>query len=103
MIMASQGDDMCEFLHEYDPSRMEFCQFFINNGMCNAGADCPFRHPNQEELEKHKRRDECVNYARGFCKFGSACRYKHVRKPCICPDYLAGFCSQGTKCKHAQF
>jgi hypothetical protein len=54
----------CEFLHEFDMSRMPSCYFFTKYGEC-SNPECMYRHINPEENQK-----ECPWYQRGFCKHG---------------------------------
>lgn len=61
----------CEFLHQYDLSKMPLCRHGDN---CKI-KDCPFRHISEEN------RMECVFYSQGFCIHGPFCRYKHQRRP----------------------
>ena len=44
---------------------------------------------------------ECPWYARGHCKHGRRCRYKHVKKR-LCMACLAGFCPRGSECPDGQ-
>jgi cleavage and polyadenylation specificity factor subunit 4 len=82
----------CEFLHRYDLSRMPECFFFSKFGEC-SNPECMYLHVNPEDKIK-----ECPWYARGFCKHGTACRHKHVKKV-ICDNYFTGFCPLGPNCK----
>jgi len=84
-------NDECEFLHEYDLSKMPPCHFYINFGKC-SNPDCLFLHLKNEERVK-----DCPWYNRGFCKHGPNCRNRHVRKQ-ACGKYLAGFCPDGPNC-----
>ena len=61
----------CEFLHQYDLSKMPFCR---HGDGCKI-RDCPFRHLSEAS------RMECVFYSQGFCFHGPSCRYKHIRHP----------------------
>jgi len=85
-------NDECEFLHEYDLSKMPPCHFYINFGKC-SNPDCLFLHLKNEERVK-----DCPWYGRGFCKHGPNCRNRHVRKQ-ACGKYLAGFCPDGPNCE----
>jgi len=60
----------CEFLHQYDLSKMPLCR---HGDRCKV-KDCPFRHISEAD------RLECVFYSQGFCIHGPFCRYKHVRR-----------------------
>lgn len=90
--------DMCDYLHSVDYSRMPECFFFSKYGEC-SNEECPYRH-----VDPEKKRNECPYYARGFCRHGPKCRHRHVRKV-ACPNYLAGFCKDGPDCVfgHARF
>lgn len=91
-------DDLCDYLHEYDLSKMPPCHFFTTFGEC-SNADCDFLHIQPED---HIR--DCPWYQRGFCKHGPNCRNRHVRNE-PCAEYMAGFCVKGPKCKfgHPKF
>jgi cleavage and polyadenylation specificity factor subunit 4 len=95
-----KSDEKCEFLHEYDPSKMPICTFFRDHNFCNAGYECRFRHILTKEFK------ECRDYTKGFCAKGPKCRYKsgHITKT-ACPQYLAGFCPKGRLCEsgHPKF
>ncbi|KAA8493685.1 Cleavage and polyadenylation specificity factor subunit 4 [Porphyridium purpureum] len=90
--------EFCEYLHEFDMSRMPECFFFSKFGEC-SNAECQYRH-----VDLDKKRNECPYYARGFCKHGPKCRHRHVKRV-ACPNYLAGFCKDGPECQfgHARF
>ncbi len=60
----------CEFLHQYDLSKMPLCR---HGERCTV-PNCPFRHISEAD------RLECVFYSQGFCIHGPFCRYKHVRR-----------------------
>lgn len=62
-------DYMCEGLHIYNPDLFPTCLFYTNATCTNP--NCPFRHPGEDEEVL------CVEYARGFCKDGVACNFKH--------------------------
>ncbi|CAI8040933.1 Cleavage and polyadenylation specificity factor subunit 4 [Geodia barretti] len=62
--LCKKGDD-CEFLHEYEMSKMPVCYFFQRFGEC-TNKDCQYLHVDAETL---KIRD-CAWYDRGFCKHG---------------------------------
>lgn len=63
--LCMKGDN-CEFLHQYDMSKMPECRW----GMECQVPECPFRHVPDEE------RVECAFYKQGFCSHGSSCRYR---------------------------
>ncbi|KAK4523905.1 hypothetical protein GAYE_SCF00G1803 [Galdieria yellowstonensis] len=90
--------EYCEYLHEYDMSKMPECYFFSKFGEC-SNTECLYRH-----IDPESRRNECPYYARGFCRHGAKCRYRHIKKV-ACPAYLRGFCKDGPNCKfgHAKF
>eukprot|EP00112_Aurelia_sp_Birch-Aquarium-sp1_P005976 Seg1670.6 transcript_id=Seg1670.6/GoldUCD/mRNA.D3Y31 product="Cleavage and polyadenylation specificity factor subunit 4" protein_id=Seg1670.6/GoldUCD/D3Y31 len=90
--LCKKGDE-CEFLHEYDMSKMPECYFFARFGTCN-NKECPFLH-----VDPMSKRKACPWYDRGFCKHGSSCKNKHVRRV-MCLNYLCGFCPEGPSCKH---
>jgi hypothetical protein len=77
----------CEYLHQYDMTRMPLCHFFVE-GHCTKD-DCQFLHIRPEDSAA-----DCPWYARGFCKHGPKCRKKHTRKE-LCGSYMAGFCPKG--------
>lgn len=83
--------DMCDYLHSVDHSRMPECFFFSKHGECRS-EDCVYRH-----VDGDGRRNECAYYARGFCRHGPRCRHQHVKRV-ACPNYLAGFCKDGPDC-----
>lgn len=84
--------DQCEFLHEYNLSKMPECFFFSKYSAC-SNKECPFRHIDPES----KIRD-CPWYDRGFCRHGPYCKHRHRRRV-LCPLYLLGFCPDGPECK----
>ncbi|MFH4974825.1 hypothetical protein AB6A40_001534 [Gnathostoma spinigerum] len=86
--------DQCEFLHEYDLSKMPEC-FFFSKYMACSNRECPFRHIDPESKIK-----DCPWYDRGFCRHGPYCKNRHRRRV-LCPNYLAGFCPEGKGCKFA--
>ncbi|RMC17621.1 hypothetical protein DUI87_05285 [Hirundo rustica rustica] len=54
--------DQCEFLHEYDMTKMPECYFYSKFGEC-SNKECPFLHIDPESKIK-----DCPWYDRGFCK-----------------------------------
>ncbi|KAI6233814.1 Cleavage and polyadenylation specificity factor subunit 4 [Aphelenchoides fujianensis] len=84
--------DQCEFLHEYDLSKMPEC-FFFSKYMACSNRECPFRHIDPDSKIK-----DCPWYDRGFCRHGPFCKHRHRRRV-ICPNYLCGFCPDGKECK----
>jgi len=91
--LCKKGDH-CEFLHEYDMSKMPECYFYQKFGRCDNKKDCQYQHI--DPLDKVK---DCPWYDRGFCRHGPACKLRHRRRV-ICPNYLVGFCLEGPKCKY---
>lgn len=91
--LCKKGDG-CEFLHEYDMNRMPECYFYSRFETCH-NQDCPFLH-----LDAESRIRDCAWYDRGFCRHGPDCVNRHVRRQ-MCVNYLAGFCSQGAECPDA--
>jgi len=71
----------CSFLHEYDLRKMPVCQFWRDEGEC-TNTDCIFRHVRQAESTI-----ECPWYKRGFCRHGSKCKHKHLKRK-ACTNYL---------------
>ncbi|KAG5682095.1 hypothetical protein PVAND_011474 [Polypedilum vanderplanki] len=95
--LCKKGDS-CEFLHEYDMSKMPECYFFSKYHACHK-KECTFLHIDPESKIK-----DCAWYDRGFCRHGPICRHRHVRRV-LCKNYLAGFCPDGQSCKfmHPRF
>ena len=90
--LCKKGDN-CEFLHQYDMSKMPVCYFYSNFGRCE-NRDCMYQHVNPDTAVP-----ECPWYARGHCKHGSQCKKKHVRKV-MCVDFMVGFCPAGPECEY---
>ncbi|GLJ53159.1 hypothetical protein SUGI_1132900 [Cryptomeria japonica] len=42
--------DACEYLHQYDKSRMPICRNFLRFGKCHE-EDCEYKHINEETKE----------------------------------------------------
>ena len=95
--MFSKGDS-CEFLHEYNMSKMPECYFYSKFRAC-SNKECPFLHIDPETKIK-----DCPWYDRGFCRHGPNCRHRHTRRV-ACLNYLCGFCPDGPGCKfiHMRF
>lgn len=74
--LCKKGDD-CEFLHEYDMSKMPVCYFFQKFGECN-NKECQYMHVDADSM---KMRD-CSWYDRGFCKHGWLSSY--IACVCVC-------------------
>ncbi|KAM6240399.1 LOW QUALITY PROTEIN: putative cleavage and polyadenylation specificity factor subunit 4-like protein [Spheniscus humboldti] len=89
--LCKKGDG-CDFLHEYDVTKMPECYFYSKFGEC-SNKDCPFLH-----IDATTRTVGCPWYDRGFCRHGPLCKYKHTRRV-MCANYLVGFCPEGPKCK----
>lgn len=89
--LCKKGDE-CEFLHQYDMTKMPECFFFTKFGMC-SNKECPFLHV--DPMSKVK---DCPWYDRGFCKHGPLCKNRHVRRV-MCQNYLTGLCLDGAACK----
>eukprot|EP01062_Namystynia_karyoxenos_P071235 TRINITY_DN66675_c0_g1_i1.p1 TRINITY_DN66675_c0_g1~~TRINITY_DN66675_c0_g1_i1.p1 ORF type:complete len:471 (+),score=134.70 TRINITY_DN66675_c0_g1_i1:90-1415(+) len=90
--LCRMGDE-CEYLHEFDHSRVPECFYYLRFGECH-NPECVFRHVSLEE-----KIPECAAYARGFCKYGAQCRLRHVKRD-ACPNYLAGLCVDGNRCRY---
>jgi hypothetical protein len=64
-------EGICEFLHEYDLSKMPQCYFFIRFNSCTSDT-CQYLHTVEENGNL-----DCPRYARGFCRsvgiLGSFC------------------------------
>ncbi|XP_056362265.1 putative cleavage and polyadenylation specificity factor subunit 4-like protein [Oenanthe melanoleuca] len=86
----------CDFLHDYDATRMPECYFYSKFGEC-SNKDCPFLH-----VDGAASTVGCPWYDRGFCRHGPLCKYKHTRRV-MCANYLVGFCPEGPKCKFVQY
>ncbi|NXK17152.1 CPSF4 factor, partial [Arenaria interpres] len=82
----------CDFLHEYDVTKMPECYFYSKFGEC-GNKDCPFLH-----IDATTSATGCPWYDRGFCRHGPLCKYRHTRRV-MCSNYLVGFCPEGPKCK----
>ncbi|NWV37241.1 CPSF4 factor, partial [Grantiella picta] len=89
--LCKRGDG-CDFLHDYDNTRMPECYFYSKFGEC-SNKDCPFLH-----VDATASTVGCPWYDRGFCRRGPLCKYKHTRRV-MCSNYLVGFCPEGPKCK----
>ncbi|XP_064323492.1 putative cleavage and polyadenylation specificity factor subunit 4-like protein [Phalacrocorax carbo] len=89
--LCKKGDE-CDFLHEYDVTKMPECYFYSKFGEC-SNKDCPFLHIGATTSTM-----ACPWYDRGFCRHGPLCKYKHTRRV-LCANYLVGFCPEGPKCK----
>jgi cleavage and polyadenylation specificity factor subunit 4 len=83
----------CEFMHEYNLSRMPECYFFSSYGEC-MNPECNYIHVDPKSAQK-----ECAWYNRGFCRHGAACKSRHVRKR-LCYNYFLGFCYKGPECEY---
>jgi cleavage and polyadenylation specificity factor subunit 4 len=63
--LCKKGDD-CEFLHEYDMSKMPECYFYSKYSQC-GNKECEFLH-----LDKESKIKDCAWYDRGFCRHGKS-------------------------------
>ncbi|KAL2297827.1 hypothetical protein Nmel_016392, partial [Mimus melanotis] len=86
-----QRGDGCDFLHDFDATRMPECYFYSKFGEC-SNKDCPFLHVDATAASTVG----CPWYDRGFCRHGPLCKYKHTRRV-MCANYLVGFCPEGPK------
>ncbi|GAB0197619.1 putative cleavage and polyadenylation specificity factor subunit 4-like protein [Grus japonensis] len=93
--LCKKGDG-CDFLHEYEATKMPECYFYSKFGEC-SNKDCPFLH-----IDAATSTMGCPWYDRGFCRHGPLCKYKHTRRV-MCANYLVGFCPEGPKCKFMQY
>uniref|UniRef100_A0A0X3PVY0 Cleavage and polyadenylation specificity factor subunit 4 n=3 Tax=Schistocephalus solidus TaxID=70667 RepID=A0A0X3PVY0_SCHSO len=91
--LCKKGDD-CDFLHEYDMTKMPECYFFSKFGEC-MNKECPFLH-----VDPASKIQDCAWYARGFCRNGPSCRNRHTRRV-ACQNFINGFCPLGKECKFA--
>uniref|UniRef100_A0A663M6A7 Cleavage and polyadenylation specificity factor subunit 4 n=1 Tax=Athene cunicularia TaxID=194338 RepID=A0A663M6A7_ATHCN len=89
--LRKKGDG-CDFLHDYDATKMPECYFHAKFGKC-SNKDCPFLHSDATSSPVG-----CPWYDRGFCWNGPLCKYQHTRRV-MCTNYLVGFCPEGPKCK----
>lgn len=110
--LCKKGDD-CEFLHEFDMTKMPECYFFSKygkllnwfiSGEC-MNKECPFLH-----IDPATKVQDCPWYDRGFCRngkvslnmlLGPLCRNRHIRRV-ACRNYINGLCPKGKECKYAQ-
>lgn len=74
-----QKDEKCEYLHQYDLSRMPVCSSITKGKLCTA-EDCVFKH-----IDPNLKR--CPRYDLGFCIKGPACKERHERSKNP-PEYL---------------
>ena len=88
--------DNCDFLHEYNLSKMPECAHFVANGVCSQSPECIYLH-----VDPKSKIPECWNYTNmGFCPDGPNCTKRHVRGT-LCERYLTGFCPKGKDCEHS--
>lgn len=90
--LCKKGDS-CEFLHQYDMSKMPECFFYSKFNAC-TNKECTFLH-----IDPSSKKKDCPWYDRGFCRHGPNCRHKHTKRV-MCPNYLVGFCPLGPDCRH---
>ena len=74
-----QKDEKCEYLHQYDLSRMPVCSSITKGKLCSA-EDCVFKH-----IDPNSKR--CPKYDMGFCIKGPTCKERHERNKNP-PEYL---------------
>lgn len=86
--------DVCEFLHEFDMTKMPECHFYSQYREC-SNDDCQYLH-----IDPDAKVNDCSWYRRGFCKRGAECRHRHNKKV-MCLNYLSGFCPNGPDCNLA--
>ena len=80
--LCKKGDD-CEFLHEYDMSKMPICYFFQKFGECN-NKDCQYLHIEAEAL---KIRD-CAWYDEASVNMVSVCIDSILSVWCVHMEYV---------------
>lgn len=73
-------DDKCDYLHQYDLSRMPVCPTWAKGRTCQAD-DCIFKHADPTEKQS------CPRFSLGFCISGSLCKFRHDHSNEI-PGYL---------------
>lgn len=117
--LCMKGEEQCEYLHEYDISKMPKCAHYKLHGVCNS-INCIYSHDKVDS-------ERCNWYDRGFCRKGKylllvcsyiciyiltfpffnifdtglTCNKKHV-KQVVCQLYLTGFCPRGPSCPNGQ-
>ena len=64
--------ETCEFLHQYDMSRMPVCRW---GDQCKV-KDCPYKHVNEAD------QPQCVFYQQGFCEFRRASLFRRRASRC---------------------
>lgn len=89
--------ELCEFLHQYDSSRMPACRQFQKTGHCleYERGNCVFLHDTNlnNKLEASAAdKPLCLHYYLGFCRAGPKCRKRHQRLdkehlPPLVPDW----------------
>ena len=92
--------DNCDFLHEYNLSKMPECAYYAANGVCSQSPECIYLH-----VDPKSKIPGCWNYTNmGFCPDGPKCSKRHIRRN-ICENYLTGFCPKGKDCNdsHPKF
>ncbi|GES80154.1 cleavage and polyadenylation specificity factor subunit 4 [Rhizophagus clarus] len=87
--LCMKGEEQCEYLHEYNLSKMPKCAYYKLYGVCNL-TNCIYSHDKVKS-------GRCNWYDRGFCRKGLKCNKKHV-KQVVCQLYLTGFCPRGPSC-----
>ena len=79
--LCKKGDD-CPFLHMLNKDKLPICKYFFENGECQKGDKCIYKHVRPEN-------DQQYNNPSGF-------PYNNIEK---CPYYERGFCYRGQDCK----
>eukprot|EP00917_Polyrhabdina_sp_WS-2016_P024903 GHVP01053715.1.p1 GENE.GHVP01053715.1~~GHVP01053715.1.p1 ORF type:complete len:391 (+),score=50.93 GHVP01053715.1:288-1460(+) len=76
--MCMKGQ-FCEYLHEFDVTKMPLCPRFSQLGYCHEFdvGECEFKHP-KARIEEGP---VCVHYFLGYCEAGPKCRKKHINLP----------------------
>lgn len=103
--LCKKGDNGCEFLHEYNLSKMPECWSMMRFGACPA-SDCIYTHSGTQTIATtengtafiQQAGKECPWYSRGFCKHGPNCKNRHIRRQACLSYLLEGFCPLGPKC-----
>lgn len=75
--------DLCDFLHQFDLTRMPECHKYMKFGRCDE-VGCQFKHTKSDE------KIVCMDYRWGFCSLGPTCRKRHENLqsvPELVPDW----------------
>jgi len=103
--------ETCPYSHDY--GKIKPCANFQTNSNCKYGYNCDFSHSEPQT-------QVCVFFAKGLCKNGDSCTFKHPYTSCkfydlgfcykgpmceyehvcrkLCNDYTYGYCAKGPKC-----